>query len=217
METKLIGTPHALSARHFAQCLHTKIATLLHNGETLPHKGAIDPLKRHHIANRAERHQIKQMRQIRFVAACKKALLPQSSIEPDQHHESHADSRQMAEPAFIIGAARIDKRKTIGQTAARLVMVSNNHLLAARFGIGQHIMRHCSAINRNQQLVAIIMQLLKRRIIGAITLFCAVGDIELHIPPTGAPIANKQRGRGRAINIIITEHGNRLVFNNGFS
>ncbi len=105
----------------------------------------------------------------------------------------------------------IDERKREGEGAGALMMIDDDHVDARIPRHGQRIERLCAAIDGDDQRGAFGTKPHQRLARGAIAFHQPVGDIGAGGQAEIAQQADKERGAGRAIDIIVAEDGDRLA------
>ena len=68
--------------------------------EALGHERPIEPGERHHVADRAERHEVEPAAQVRLGPAGEVAAGAQGAVQRDRQQEGHADRGQLADRAL---------------------------------------------------------------------------------------------------------------------
>ena len=104
-----------------------------HRDHAFRDEGAVEPLQRHHVGDRAERHEIEQGRAdpARGAASCPEAALAQFAVDRNHRHEHEADGGEMAKLRQIVLPVRIDQRRHRRQLLIGL-MVIDHHAHRAR-------------------------------------------------------------------------------------
>ena len=101
--------------------------------------------------------------------------------------------------------------KPSGSAAGAFVMVDDDHVDAGRLGHGQRLERLGAAIDGDDQLRAALGDPHQRLARRAVALHQPVGDIGLGGEPELAQQPDQQGGRGRAVDVIVAEDGDRLA------
>ena len=100
----------------------------------LSDKTSIVVIKRHHISDSAQCHQVEPVRQIGFLPGFKPASFTQLNPHQGQQVEGDADTSQSLAGKVAAGLVRIDNRSCSRQLIARQVMVSDDDFNTERVG-----------------------------------------------------------------------------------
>ena len=110
----------------------------------------------------------------------------------------------------IILPVRIDDGEGGRQGLVRLVMVDDDDVCTSRVGGGDGRMRGRAAVDGEDEAGSLLCESREGRFRRAVAFGEAVGDVGRARLAMGAQEALDQGGRGRAVHVVITEHGDRL-------
>ena len=143
--------------RRVHQCGQADMLAAAHRDQPLRDEGAVEPLERHDVGNGAERHKVERVEQVGLRAQhVPEAALAQLAVDGDYGHEHEADRRQMVEPRQIILPVRVDQCVDRRQGLVRLMMVDRHHVEAERLRLHERLDAGRAAIDRDQELRALL-------------------------------------------------------------
>ena len=182
------------------------------HSQPLGHEGAVRLFERHHVADRGERHEIEQAEQVGFGRAAVEALAAQRARGRHQKQEHDAGGGEMALTREIVLPVGIEHGIGRRQSLVGLVVVDDDDFGAGLVGGGDGGLCRGAAIDREDEPRAVFAprpaSASGRR---AVAFGEPVGNISRHALPMGAQEALDQRHGGRAVDVVVAEHGDRLV------
>jgi hypothetical protein len=104
----------------------------------------------------------------------------------------------------------IDQRKSDRKVGCALVMVADDNVEAGVGGFLERLERLGAAIDRNREACSAPFQFDQRRARWAIALHQPVGDVDHRLDAQPAKQKCQQRRRGRTVDVIVAEDGDRL-------
>ena len=179
--------------------------------ETLGDQHPVQALKRHDIAHRPERDQIEQRDQVRLGPVRETAALPQRAVQRDEQQKGHADRGQSLVRALLVQPVRVDHGHCRRQRRLGDMMVEDDDIEPGRLRRRQGLVRRDPAIDGEDQADAFAVQAQQSIGVGTIALGDPVRHIEAQWRAEGGEIAVQDGGRGCAVDIVVAEHGGRLV------
>ena len=180
--------------------------------DSLRDQSAVDTGERHHIADRAERHQIEPLQEVRLGSAGTVPAGPaQLAIDRDDQQKGDADRRQRAVRAALVEPVRVDDRDGPRQQRLGDVMIDDDHLEPGLRGVRQRQMRRRAAIDGDDDPHALVAQAQQSRGVRAVALAQPVRDIDPGSRPDRRKEPRQQRRRGRAVDIVIAKDADRLA------
>ena len=96
--------------------------------QALRDEGAVEPDERHHVADRAERHEVEPLQQVRLrpSAPIPAARAGARRLTATTRQEGHADGGKVAQAGEVVLPVRVDDRHRRRQLGADLVMVEHD-------------------------------------------------------------------------------------------
>jgi hypothetical protein len=183
-----------------------------HHFQPLRDQRPVQSRERHHVAHRAERHQVEIVEQLRLGPRGAPPAGPaQLAIGGDGEEECHADRRELAERSALVEPVRIDDGDGARQLRLGDMVVDDDDLEPDLRRVRERRMRGDAAIDRDHQRHALGFEAAQRRRVRPIALLHAIGDIEPERPARGLEEAVQQRRRGRAVDVVVAEHGDALA------
>ena len=205
-EAEMPGFRRSVEPRHIHQRGMADMVAPAHRDQALGDEGAIEADQRRDIGDRAERDVMQHAQKIGLGhLAAPEAARAQLAVHRDQRDQDEPDGGEMTETGEIVRAVRIHQRIDLGQLLAGLVMVDDDDRHAEPLRLRQRFETGGAAIDGNQQRGAFRGQSAHRLGVGAIALEQAVGNMNQRIEPAMPQMPRKQRGRRRAVDIIVTE------------
>ncbi len=211
-EAQMPRSQPPLNAGNFRKGGKPLVVLRSHHFHAPGHECTVDADQRHHIANRAERHEVKQGAQVGagvFVAEdTRLAQMPVQGHEKDEHNPRRA---QMPLSGKVVVAVRVHQRGNVRQRVVGLVMVENDHIDPGLPGDGQRLVAGGPAIDGHDQLGAPLDEFTDGRRVRPVPLEHAVGNVDFQRVAEGCEKPLQQRcGRG-TVDIVVTEYGNALA------
>ena len=195
-----------LQPRHVAQRAQPRVAAVGHDLEALQHEGAVEPRQRGDVRHRRQRHQIQQRQQLGLLGA-RRAQRP---VGRDQQQERHPRRTERALPGRVVGAVGVHHGQHVRQVARREVVVHDHHVRAS---FGRHSQRaggRGAAVEADHE-VRRLAQSPHGRVVGAVALGHAVGDVDHRLHALRPQPAGHQRRRGRPVHVVIAEQRHALA------
>ncbi len=118
---------------------------------------------------------------------------------------------EMPLPREIVLTVRVDEGMTGRQLMCHLVVIDDDDIDIARSSGGQRLVTGGAAIDGDDQLGAIVDQLIDRRRIGAVSFEDAIGNIDGRPDAEMAEKTVHQRRGGRAVDIVVAEDRDALA------
>ncbi len=210
----MIGRDRAADTGHPQQGGKTGIVLMPRGDQPLGDIGAIEPLERHHVANRGERHEIEPGKQVER-ARLRMTVLAQEPERRDQHEKHDTGGAQMPLPRQVVLAIGIDQGQARRHFVAHLVMVDDNYVDAALARHRQRLKAGRAAVDGHDQSGAAFDQLADRCRIGAVAFEDTVGNVDLRLQAEmGEESRQQRRGRG-AVDVIVAEDRHALAAPDG--
>ncbi len=158
-KTQMPSLRRACKPRHVHQADMPRPLAAAQRNQSLCDEGAIEPDKRHHVGNRAERDVIEEGEQIRLrPVGLPKAALAQNAIDGDDRHESQPGSGEIAEPRKVVASVGIHNRQCRRQLLVGLMVIDDHDIESPRFRLGEWRDAGCAAIDANEQRRAALGQ-----------------------------------------------------------
>ncbi len=151
------------------------------------------------------------MQEVRLGAIAVPARRAQPAVHGNHQQEHDADGREIAIPGKLVLAVRIDHGDRGRQGLGGLMVVGHDHVEA---GLGGGIQRRVggrAAIDGDDEVRALGLELEKRRRVRAVAFLLAIRDIGQKPAADRLEEALQERRRGRAVDIVIAEHGHGLA------
>jgi len=211
-EAEMIGRQRRIDPREAPERGDAAIGAAPERDQALDDEGAVEADERHDIADRAERHEIEPLQEIRlFPLAGIPAAPAQFAIDRDDREEGDPDGGEIAEAGEVVLAVGVDDGDGRRQLGAHLVMVEHHRGMAERGSDAERLDARRAAIDGDDQRGALVHQRADGVGIGTVALEDAVGDIDARRQPLGGQEAGEQgRGRG-AVDIVIAEDRDLLA------
>ena len=191
------------------------VAAAGHHLQPLRDEGAVEAAKLGDIGDGAERDEIEQFDQLRLGPAGEEAAARAGSgARPRRAGRRRRPRRDGRAPrASVASSSRfgLTKAKASGKPGGAFVMIDDDHVDAGRLRHVERLERLRAAIDGDDQPRAALGDPHQRLAGGAVALHQPVGDIGLRIEAEIAQQADQQGGRGRAVDVIIAEDGDRLA------
>ena len=163
-------------------------------------------MQRGNVRDRAERHEVEQAHQVRLVAAVEISLGSQRPDQRNAEQERNAYCCQVAvacrEVAFV-EAVGVDQRRRRRKLGGAFVVIDDDHIDACIARHRQCFMRHCPAIDRDDQARTSFGQFDQRLSARPVTFEQAVGDVEFRLKPQTAEQFDHKRRTCRAIDVVV--------------
>ena len=173
---------------------------------------AVEPDQRHHVGNRAERDVVKKRQQIGLGPLVGPKTAPaQHPVHRHDGHENEPDGGEMAEAGKIVAPVRIDDSDRRRQHLVGLMMIDDHDVEAERAGFRERLDAGGAAIDGHQQRRAPRGERAHRLDIRAIAFEQAIGNVDDGLDAAEPQEAREQRGRGRAVDVVIAEDGDGLA------
>ena len=105
---------------------------------------AIEPVDRGDIGDGAQRDEVEERHQVRFLASFEEPALPQGADDRNGQHEGDAHGREVTVRGggiVAVEAVRVDHRECGGEVGRALVMVDDDHIDAGAMSSRQRFMR----------------------------------------------------------------------------
>ncbi len=208
----MIGRHRTTQPSDVGQRRDPAVAAAGERHQPLGDEGAVEPDQRHHIADRAERHQVEPLQQVGLAAVG--AVPPASPQQPVDRHHGHvgdADGGEVTKTGKVVLAVGIDQSACRRPLGAEFVMVDHHHVDAERLRLGQRLEAGRAAVDRDDQAGALPGQHAQRLRVRPIALEQAVGDIDGGVEPLMAQEARKQRRRRGPVHVVVAEDGDALA------
>ena len=103
----------------------------------------------------------------------------------------------------------------VGSADGALVVVAHDHLEPGGGGFGERLERLRAAIDGDREARALGLQIDQRLAARAIAFHQPVGDVDHRLGAEPAQQQGQQGRRGRAVDVIVAEDGNRLAAHDG--
>ena len=171
-------------------------------------------MQRGDIGDGAQRDHIEQREQVRLLAIGEETPLAQRTDQRDRQQKGDADRGEMPMRGglvFLVEPVGIDQRDRLRKIGAAFVVIDHDHVDPCRMRHTQRLMRHGTAIDRDDQAGARLAQLDQRFARGAIAFEQAVGDVIARLDTQFAQEADQQRGTRRPIDVVIAIDGDRFA------
>src|SRR2546430_16142833 len=110
---------------HDALPLHTARADA---PQALSNEDAVVEIERHDVGDRAERHQVEHIAEIRLILAGERSALAQLGTQGEHHVEHHADARKALARERATGLVGVDDSRGARQLRAGQMVVGDDHL-----------------------------------------------------------------------------------------
>ena len=180
--------------------------------QALGDESAVEPGERHHVGDGAERHIIEKRQKIGLgTLRGPKAAGAQHAVDRHHGHEGQAHRGEMAEAGKIVAPVRIDDRHGRRQHLVGLVVIDDDDVDTERARFHERLDAGGAAIDRHQERGAARGERPHRLDVGAIAFEQPVGNVDQRVDAGLAQEARQQRGGGRAVDVVIAEHGDRLA------
>ena len=125
--------------RHVHQRGQADVVAAAQRQQSLGDERAVETLERHHIGDRAERHDVEPAEQIGLRPRLgPEAARAQHAVDRDHGDEHQADRREMAEPRQIVEPVGIDHDR-IGQPLVGLMVVDDDDVEAKPPRLGERL------------------------------------------------------------------------------
>ena len=203
-EAQVEGARGAVKARYIRQGHQAGALSAGHDGQALPHKGAVDANQRGHIGHGRKRHQIQHRHQVRLGPSHG----AQHATRLHQRQEHHACGAEVAQRSILVRAVGVHDGQGRGQGLAAQVVVKHDDVGACRSRQG--LMAQRAAIDADDQVV-VFRQGRHGGGIRAITFVDAVGNIQRGILALTTQPVQQQRSRGAAVHVVIGKDGNAFA------
>ena len=198
--------------RRIHQCGQADMLAAAHRDQPLRNEGAVEPLERHDIGDRAERHKVERVEQVGLRAQhMPEAAFAQLAVHRDHHHEHKADRGEMVEPGKIVLPVRVDQRIDRRQSFVRLMMVDRHHVEAERLRLNERLDTGRSAIDRDEELRALPGECAHRFGVRPVAFEKPVGNVDQRLKSAMAQELRQQRRGGRAVDVVVAEDRDRLA------
>ncbi len=170
-----------------------------HREQALLNEGAIEPLERHHVGHRAERHQIERVEQVRLgTQHMPEAALAQLAVDRDHRHEHEAAGRELIEAGEIVLPVRVDQSVGRRKLLVDLMMVDDHHVEAELAGFYERRDAGGAAIDGHQQTCAFLGKRLHGLGVRPVALENPVRDVDERVDASNsAGISPAQPPRSR--------------------
>ena len=155
------------------------------------------------------------MQQIGLSAIAIPAGLAQGAVQRDREQEHNADRGKDVVRAVLIEPVRVDLREYRRKTRLGHVMIDNDDVETGLGRGGKRFMRGGAAIDGDDDGRAVGFEAQQCRRVRAIPFAHPVGDIKRGRRADCRKETQQQRGGGRAVDIVITEHDDRLALLHG--
>ena len=209
-EPEGMAARRGVETRHVGKAGQTDIAAARQHLQPLPHKGAVDPPQRHHIADRSKPDKIELAHKVGCLpATLERTAAAQLAKQRDKQDEHDAGGAEMAIGAILVQTVRVDHAMGARQFRSGKMMIDDNHIHAGLRHLLERPVRGNSAIHRNNQPGAAFLQGGERRLVGAIALAHPVRDMHIDSQPQRAKYIDQQPGGGGTVDIIVSEHTDR--------
>ena len=208
----MIGVNGCADAGHGGQRGEAGVVASPRDLGSLGDESPVDAGERNHIADCAERHQIEPLQQVRLGSG---GIVPagpaQLAIDRDSQQKSDPDRRQRAVRTALVEPVRVDDRDRPRQQRFGDVMIDDDHLEPGLCGIRQRQMGRRAAIDGYDNAHALVAQAQQGRGIRAVALAQPIRDINPCTRPGRRKEPRQQRGRGRAVYIVIAKDADGLA------
>ena len=171
--------------------------------------------ERHDVTHRGKRHEIEQAKQVRLRPVPIVAFAAKRARGGDKKQKHDARRGEMSLAGEIVLPVRIDHGKRGRQRLVGLVVVDDDHLRAGRISSGDCHLGGGAAIDGENEARAGLGKAGQRVRAWAIALRQPVGDIGRGRLPMRPQEALNQRHGRRTVDVVVAEHGDRLVFPDG--
>ena len=204
-EAQVVDPRRLLQPGDVAERPQPDIAALPHHREPLAHQRAVDAGERHHVADRAERHQVEPLLEVGLGAVAIPARLAQAPVEPDDEEEGHPHRRELAVRALLVQPVGVDHGAGLRQPGLGDMVVDHDHVEAGVGGVRQRIEGGDAAIDGDDHPHTLRGEQAHGGAVGSVALAQAVGDVERHGRACGREEAAEEGGRCRAVHVVVAE------------
>ena len=139
------------------------------------------------------------------------AGLAQRAVDASDQEESHADRSHLAVRAVFVEPVGVDHGISRRQRRFAEVMIDDDDIEALVSGGFEGAMRGDTAIDGDDDARALRPQFCQCRCVWAIAFALPVGHVDNRVRADRDEEALKQRGRGRAIDVVIAEDRDGLA------
>ena len=213
-ETEVAAARRLHQPRRLGERAHPDILPPRHDLEALRDEGAVEGLQPRDVRDGAERDEVEQVDELRLLAVCEEAAAAKLAHQRHAEQERHSDRREVtvrrAELAFVEPVG-VDQREGDRKRRRALVMVDDDHVEAGVLRLLKRFERLRSAIDRDREARAALLELDQRRARRAIALHQPVGDVDHRLGAQPAQQEHEQGRAGRAVDVIIAENRDCLA------
>ncbi len=181
--------------------------------DPLRHQRAVEPGERHDIADRAERDEIEPLQQIGLArAAPYQPACAQRAVDRDDQQKGDPDRGERAMRARLVEPVGLTTASARRQQRLGDMMIDDDRRRARR----RPPPPAARAPSSPQSTVTTTsapssLQAQQRRRVRAIAFAQPVGDVDPRRAADRREKTQQQRRRGRAVDVVVAEHGDRLA------
>ena len=210
-ETQMEGVRLPLDAGGGEQGRDSGICPPRHHIQAARDEGPVEAGELHHIRDRAERHHVQPLAQVRLRAEPVMAAPAERAVGGDDEQEDDPDRRKAAERAGLVHAVGIDHGERFRKAGLRQMVVEDDAFEADAGGMGERREGGGAAIDRQHEPVPFFRETVECSLARAVSFRQPVGHVDSGAASGRAEEPGKQRRRGRAIDIVVGEYGNGLA------
>ena len=214
-ETGVIGARRLVDGGDVGQRRDARVAAPGHHLQALGDESPVDAGERHHVAHRAERHQIEPLHEVGFGLRPVPAHAPEGAVEADNQQEGDAHRRHLAVRAGLVEAVGVDHGDGRRQARLGLVVVDDDDLEPGRRRRRQGRVRAGAAIHGDHHRHPFFPEAEQRRLVGSVPLAEAVRDVHPCPPPGGVEETLEERRRSRPVDVVVAEHRHPFALHDG--
>ena len=183
--------------------------------EPLGHEGAVRLSERHHVADRGERHEVEQAKQVGLGPIAIETVAAQRARGGDEKQKHDTGGGEMPLAGEIVLPVRIEHGECRRQRLVGLVMVDDDDFGAGSVGGVDGGLGGGAAIDGEDEAGAVLDKIGKRLGARAVAFGQAIGNIGRGRLSVRAQETLDQRHRSCAVDVVVAENGDRLACPDG--